>query len=87
MKYIVVLKSTLLIPIVFPEVLSHAEAAGTMQVVSAGFVYLDKGLVVVTNEPSISLNKIPNPVLDRQLIVSLLKNMGSYAFDTNLIQK
>lgn len=84
MKYIVVEMKGFFAPVIFPECITHSVIAGGLPIASAGFVYLDKGKVIIDDQHSESLKIAPNKKMDRNLVVSLLKNEGSYAFDKYL---
>lgn len=83
MKYIIFeqIKTGLKMPVIFPDHITHSSIAieGT-QPVSAGFCQLEvKNIIGILPQISVSLNLGPHPG-DCELLISLLRNEGMYAF-------
>lgn len=81
MKYVVFKKGDMMLPVIIPDHVTHAEVKmeGT-ELYSAGFFLLGTDeIVTVAPDGSNSLGIGPQPG-DRELIIGVLANCGMYAF-------
>lgn len=83
MKYIIFeqVNTGLKMPVIFPDHITHSSVIiEGAQPVSAGFCQIEvKNIIGILPQISESLNIGPHPG-DRELLISLLRNEGMYAF-------
>ena len=78
MKYVIFKKDECVMPIIFHEHINHCEVSLGIEwiPVSAGFIYMGKGEIEISEKGSESLELKPIPDRDKLLINSLLMNFS-----------
>ena len=81
MKYVIFQRGDVILPVIFPDHVTHSEVkvGAPARPVAAGFCYLNEKGLEISPAPSESLGLGPSP-RDGELVAAVLMNSGLYAF-------
>ncbi|MFC0186021.1 hypothetical protein SAMN04515674_12175 [Pseudarcicella hirudinis] len=81
MKYVIFKRKELIVPVITSEMATHSDLKlEGFEPVSAGFIYMPKGLIIIDNRGSESLGLKPNKELDEKYITKMVLDLPASTF-------